>query len=495
MAFPFYYLLPKRSRNIHPLKFSSPPRRARIASLRARPRIPRHSPCATPTDVSMPKSSRTEKQPQATRPARLSARQHRVYPDDISRNALEIIDRLEGAGYQAYLVGGCVRDLLAGGHPKDFDIATNATPEEVKSLFRRAHIIGRRFRIVHVRSGREVTEVTTFRAHHGSAGEGEAASSEHGMLLRDNVYGDVESDALRRDFTMNALYYSPSRGEITDFTTGVADIEAGLVRMIGDPVTRYQEDPVRMLRAVRLAGKLDFDVEPATAEPIRELGHLLANVPPARLFDEAMKLLMSGHAARVYPRLRHYGLFDWLFPETGELLESDPVADALIQRAATNTDQRIHSNKRVTPAFIFAVILWPAVVARQQQLESEGLPPVPALQQAAQWVISREVQRVAIPKRFTIPIREIWELQLRLPRRSGQQAFRLVQHPRFRAAYDFLLLREEAGEDHGGLGDWWTRFQQVDEAERKAMVSQIQGPGGKRSRNRKPRKKKTDGTP
>lgn len=447
---------------------------------------------APPTDVFMPKSSRTGNQTQspAAQPARLSARQHSVMPDDISRNALEIVDRLERAGYQAYLVGGCVRDLLVGGHPKDFDIATNATPEEVKGLFRRAHIIGRRFRIVHVRSGREVTEVTTFRAHHSAASGAEAASSEEGMLLRDNVYGDIESDALRRDFTMNALYYSPSRGEITDFTSGVADVEAGLVRMIGDPVTRYQEDPVRMLRAVRLASKLDFEIEAATAEPIYELGQLLVNVPPARLFDEAMKLFMSGHASRVYAQLRRYELFQWLFPETGALLDGDPVADALIQQAARNTDERIRNDRRVTPAFIFAVILWPSVVARQEQLQKDGLPPVPALQQAAQWVISRQVQRVAIPKRFTIPIREIWELQPRLPRRSGNQAFRLLEHPRFRAAYDFLLLREQAGEDHDGLGEWWTRFQQVDEAERKNMVSEIQGRGGKRPRKRKPRKRK-----
>lgn len=425
--------------------------------------------------------------------ARLSARDHAVASEDISSSALQIVERLDEAGFQAYLVGGCVRDLLVGGRPKDFDIATSATPEEVRALFRRAHIIGRRFRIVHVRTGREVTEVTTFRAHHGTGSELDSASSEHGMLLRDNVYGDIQSDALRRDFTMNALYYAPSRDEIVDFTTGMADIEAKQVRMIGDPVTRYQEDPVRMLRAVRLAAKLNFEIEANTAKAIGELGHLLANVPPARLFDECLKLFMSGHASSVYTELRRYQLFSCLFPETGSLLENSAFADALIRQAAINTDHRIHNDKRVTPAFIFAVILWPAVAVHQQQLRKQGLPPLPALQQAGQAVIARQVQRVAIPKRFTIPIREIWELQLRLPRRSGSQAFRLLAHPRFRAAYDFLLLREQAGQDQGGLGEWWTQFQEADEEQRAAMVNEIQGPGRKRSRKRRPGKTKGQG--
>ncbi|MGQ9425776.1 polynucleotide adenylyltransferase PcnB [Gilvimarinus sp. F26214L] len=439
-----------------------------------------------------PSPGKDPHQPVATA-VRLKARNYGITPDQISPSAVEIVERLEQAGFQAYLVGGCVRDLLVGGHPKDFDIATSATPEEVRALFRRAHIIGRRFRIVHVRSGREITEVTTFRAHHENGSGDESASSEHGMLLRDNVYGDIQSDALRRDFTMNALYYSPTQGEIIDFTTGMADVAARQVKMIGDPVTRYQEDPVRMLRAVRLASKLGFEIEDQTAQGILELGHLLANVPPARLFDEALKLLMSGHAEAVYPELRRFGLFERLFPETGEVLAHDSQVDELIRQAAHNTDERIRNGRRVTPAFLFAVILWPAVVTRQQQLHGDGVPPMPALQQAAQWVISRQVQRVAIPKRFTIPIREIWEMQPRLPRRSGQQAFRLLSHPRFRAAYDFLLLREQAGEDHQGLGQWWTTFQEVDEPQRNAMVAELHGGGRKRPRKRSPRKRKPDG--
>lgn len=438
----------------------------------------------------MPKPSKSSKDGQRPRALRVRARDYSIFPDQISNAALEVVDRLEQAGYQAYLVGGCVRDLLVGGQPKDFDIATNATPEQVKGLFRRAHIVGRRFRIVHVRTGREITEVTTFRAHHQEGAKGEAAASEEGMLLRDNVYGDIESDALRRDFTMNALYYSPSQGEITDYSTGMADIQARQIRMIGDPATRYQEDPVRMLRAVRLAAKLQFEIEEDTASAIYDHAHLLANVAPARLFDEMVKLLMNGHAAAVYPQLKEFGLFECLFPATAELLEHDPIADRLIHQATINTDTRIHNNMRVTPAFIFAVILWPAVVARQAQLMADGVPAMPALQQASQWVIHRQVQRIAIPRRFTIPIREIWELQPRLPRRSGSQAFRVLGHPRFRAAYDFLLLREQAGEDHQGLGDWWTRFQEVGEAERKAMVAALQGDGRKRAGKRSPRRRK-----
>lgn len=434
----------------------------------------------------MPKPSKSSQRPQALR---VNARDYSIYPDQISLAALEVVERLERAGFQAYLVGGCVRDLLVGGHPKDFDIATNATPEEVKAQFRRAHIVGRRFRIVHVRAGREITEVTTFRAHHQEGSKGEAAASDEGMLIRDNVYGDIESDALRRDFTMNALYYSPSRGEITDYSSGMADIQARQIRMIGDPATRYQEDPVRMLRAVRLAAKLEFTIEEQTASAIYDHAHLLVNVAPARLFDEMVKLLMSGHATAVYPQLKEYGLFGHLFPATEELLSHDPIADPLITQATINTDARIHNNLRVTPAFIFAVILWPAVVARQARLMADGVPPMPALQQASQWVLHRQVQRIAIPRRFTIPIREIWELQPRLPRRSGQQAFRILGHPRFRAAYDFLLLREQAGEDHQGLGEWWTRFQEVDEAGRQSMLAELSD-GRKRSGKRSPRRRK-----
>lgn len=421
----------------------------------------------------------------------LSINEHPIDHADISRGALNVIDILEGANYQAYLVGGGVRDLLVGGNPKDFDIATDATPEQVKKLFRNARIIGKRFRIVHVRMGREIIEVTTFRAHHDSGDKKQAASSEKGMLIRDNVYGDIYSDALRRDFTMNALYYSASREEITDFTQGAADIEQKLVRMIGDPDTRYKEDPVRTLRAVRLAAKLHFTIEEKTAEGIFQHGHLLANIPPARLFDECLKLFMGGYAATTYQALREYGLFQHLFPATEACFQHDETfSHALISQGAINTDNRIHRNQRVTPAFIFAVILWPAVKDQFALITSNGVPAIPAMHQASQWVLSRQAQRVSIPKRFSLTIRDIWELQIRLPKRHGNQAYRVFSQQKFRAAYDFLLLREEAGEDCDGLGQWWTEFQDVDDEQKQQMIDKLSGPKRKPKKNRRPRRKK-----
>ncbi|WP_460234662.1 polynucleotide adenylyltransferase PcnB [Aurantivibrio plasticivorans] len=426
-----------------------------------------------------------------------TAATHHMHLDDISRGALRVISELEKAGYEAYIVGGGVRDLLLDGHPKDFDIATDATPEQTKKVFRNARIVGKRFRIVHVRMGREVLEVTTFRGSHNATDSRHAATNQQGRLVRDNVYGDLKSDALRRDFTMNALYYSPNREEVTDFTDGLADVDAHLVRMIGDPATRYQEDPVRMLRAARLAAKLDFDIETKTAAPITELAHLLADIPPARLFDESLKLLMGGYAEACYQELRHRHLFEQLFPATQEVLDTDAPgqADKLITLAAANTDRRIRNDQRVTPAFIFAVILWPVVQRQTQQLIDDGLSPIPAIHQAAQWVLSRQCQRVAIPKRFTMTIRDIWELQFRLRRRNGLQAFRAIEHPKFRAAYDFLLLREESGESLDGLGVWWTTFQSAEEAERKEMVSKLSGSkGGAKNRSRRRPKKKSPPT-
>ncbi|MGH1470902.1 MAG: polynucleotide adenylyltransferase PcnB [Cellvibrionaceae bacterium] len=421
----------------------------------------------------------------------LKANEHPIDHQDISRGALNVIDILEKGGHEAYLVGGGVRDLLVGGNPKDFDIATNATPEQVKKLFRNARIIGKRFRIVHVRMGREIIEVTTFRAHHEEGNNKQAASSEKGMLIRDNVYGDIHSDALRRDFTMNALYYSPSQEAITDFTNGVDDIEQKLVRMIGDPDTRYKEDPVRTLRAVRLAAKLNFDIEKETAEGIRNNGHLLANIPPARLFDESLKLFMGGYASATYQELRQYALFQFLFPATEECFtHNEEFVHSLIHQAAINTDKRIENNQRVTPAFIFAVILWPAVEDQFKLITSNGVPAIPAMHQAAQWVLSRQVQRIAIPKRFTLTIRDIWELQIRLPKRHGNQAYRTLSHPKFRAAYDFLLLREQAGQNFDGLGHWWTEFQEANEELQQTMISQIEDSTHRPKKRRRPRRKK-----
>ena len=429
-------------------------------------------------------------QPQTEHPVEtLTSSDHPIATTDISRGSSQVVEILQDAGFEAYLVGGCVRDLLLNLHPKDFDVATSATPEQVKKLFRNARIIGRRFRIVHVRLNREITEVTTFRGQHRE----QAVNQEDGRVLSDNVYGDLYTDAMRRDFTMNALYYDPAKEEIKDFCGGVTDIEARQVRMIGDPTTRYQEDPVRLLRAVRLAAKLNFEIEPATAEPIDKLGQLLVNVPAARLFDESLKLLMSGYAEVTWQRLNDQHLIQYLFPATQHVLElgTDRYSpEQLIQQACRNTDHRIHTQQRVTPAFIFAVILWPAVAAEQAALIEEGQPPPAAMHQAIHLVISEQIQHIAIPRRFTNTMREIWELQLRLPKRYGSQAFRLMQHPRFRAAYDFLLLREEAGEALEGLGQWWTDFQAAEEADRKTMVSALSNNRPNSTRNKKGRSRR-----
>jgi poly(A) polymerase len=389
--------------------------------------------------------------------------QHCVSRKDISNSALKVMARLRDHDHQAYLVGGAVRDLLLGGHPKDFDIATDATPEEVHALSRNSRIIGRRFRIVHVRFGREIIEVTTFRGHHDSE-SGESASSarrsERGLLLRDNVFGTLEEDAVRRDLTVNALYYDSGSFEVFDQVGGLDDLEARQVRVIGDPAERYREDPVRMLRTLRFAAKLDFKVEKNSGTPIARLASLLDDIPPARLFDEFGKLFLSGYALATLRLLREYRSFEHLFPDSARLADKDPFYSRLLEAAMGNTDQRIRQEKPVTPAFILAAILWPAVCERRQQLENQGEKPVPAMHSAGQEVVAQACQRIAIPRRFSMPMREIWEMQLRLPRTEGKRALELMSKRRFRAAYDFLLLREQAGEDCKGLGKIWTELQE-----------------------------------
>ena len=427
---------------------------------------------------------------------------HSISRRDISQGALKIMRRLNDAGHEGYLVGGGVRDLLLGGAPKDFDIATDATPEQVKHLFRGSRIIGRRFRIVHVRMGREIIEVTTFRAHHDSVDQNssthkrQASRSDQGMLLRDNVYGDLKSDAARRDFTINALYYTIDGFAIHDYAGGVKDIERRVIRMIGDPATRYQEDPVRMLRAVRFAAKLGFAIEPETAKPIPELAEMLGHVPAARLFEEVLKLFMAGSATATFHQLRDFGLLAYLFPGTDACLrDGDLLGQRLIEQAMLNTDKRIRNKLRVTPAFIYAALLWPVVVKIQAKLEARGMSAQDAAQQAAQEAVSQQLQHTSLPKRFLIPMREIWDLQARLPRRQGKRAERLLEHPRFRAAYDFVLLREEAGEDLDSLGNWWTRYQDGDDDQRRELVAGLERndkPGGGKPRRRRRRKKPAD---
>ncbi|MFC3606266.1 polynucleotide adenylyltransferase PcnB [Stutzerimonas tarimensis] len=424
-------------------------------------------------------------------PETLTARQHSLRRQDISRNAVSVVERLQQAGYEAYVVGGCVRDLLLEIEPKDYDVATSATPEQVRAVFRNARVIGRRFKLVHVHFGREIIEVATFRAEHPVDDEDDhlASRNESGRLLRDNIYGTLDDDAQRRDFTINALYYDPSSERIVDHTHGMQDIRNRLIRLIGDPEQRYQEDPVRMLRAVRFAAKLDFDVERHSAEPIRELAPLLEGIPAARLFDETLKLFLGGNAEHTYDLLRHYDLFAPLFPATAEALEDNPeYTDRLIRQAMINTDLRIEQGKPVTPAFLYAALLWPALPARVQELQDSGMPPIPAMQEAAHDILWEQCQRTALPKRFSIPMREIWDMQERLPRRQGRRADQLMENPRFRAGYDFLLLRESAGEQTGGLGDWWTRYQEVNESTRRTMIRELSGDKGAAGAPRKRRR-------
>lgn len=385
---------------------------------------------------------------------------HAVSRKDISASALKVLYRLNEAGYDAFLVGGGVRDLLLGLHPKDFDVATNATPEQVKSVFRNCRIIGRRFRLAHVHFGPEIIEVATFRSSHDKAEEDHAAqTSNEGLILRDNVWGTLEEDALRRDFTVNALYYSVKDFGVYDYAGGMQDIQSRTLRMIGDPETRFREDPVRMLRAARFAAKLDFDVAEQTARPIRHLGQLLQHVPAARLFDEVLKLFMAGKGVATLDWLIRFDLLQYLVPAAAHGIRENPVANTLIRKALESTDLRVQQDKPVTPAFLFAALLWPEVSRRTLGLQQEhGLPPLQALHAAAHDTLEQQMRHTAVPKRFSLPVREIWDMQMRLTRRNPRRAGELVSHPRFRAAYDFLLLREAAGEDTGGMGHWWSQF-------------------------------------
>ncbi|MCB1649292.1 MAG: polynucleotide adenylyltransferase PcnB [Gammaproteobacteria bacterium] len=429
--------------------------------------------------------------------------EHCISRRHISPNALKVLYRLGDAGYHAFLVGGGVRDLLLGDTPKDFDISTNATPEQIKQLFRNAMIIGRRFKIVHLRFGREIIEVTTFRAHHEAQNEFhdntsnrsikglDSAHSSTGMILRDNVYGDINDDALRRDFTANALYYTVDGFRILDFAGGLDDIDRRLLRMIGDPATRYREDPVRLLRAIRFAAKLGFDIEKNTRAPMNELAPLLESISSARLFDETLKLLTGGQAEKTLDLLRQFRVGDILFPATmAATRDPDSPQARLLTLAMRNTDRRLEEGKTVTPAFLYAALLWPALQQALGRHEGVRSPGISEQQEMANRVILDQLRVTAIPKRFSIATREIWELQLRLQTRTRRAVESVFSHPRFRAAYDFLLLREEAGEDLQGLGQWWTDFQNGDKNQQEQMLANLgKGPGGKRRRRRKPRQK------
>jgi poly(A) polymerase len=423
-----------------------------------------------------------------TQPRIIPRSEHAISRANISSNALKVLYRLKGAGYDAFLVGGGVRDMLLGREPKDFDIATNARPEEVKKLFRNCMLIGRRFRLAHVRFENEIIEVATFRAQGDGASDDEART-ENGRILRDNVYGTLEEDAWRRDFTVNALYYNIQDFSVVDYVGGMVDLQSGMLRLIGDPRQRYHEDPVRMLRAVRFAAKLGFRIHPDSEAPIFELAHLLEDIPSARLFDEILKLFLGGCAVQSFELLRHYGLFAYLFPQTEACLaqEREGFPLTLLIRALQNTDARIAEGKPVTPAFLYAALLWEPLRQAMAGQEAEAMGEIQALQQAAYAVEGQQLARTALPKRFGVPMREIWTLQIRLRRTTGLRPLRLVEHPRFRAAYDFMLLRRDAGEDIGELCQWWTEIQGLDDNER---LKQVRGGGGGKGKKRRTRRSK-----
>lgn len=367
---------------------------------------------------------------------------HGISRKDISPNALRVLYRLREGGFASYLVGGAVRDLLIGGHPKDFDVATDATPEQVKALFRNCRLIGRRFRLAHVIYGREIIEVATFRANEDD-GSGDRETVSEGRLSRDNVYGTVEDDAVRRDFTANALYYAIEDFSVRDYVGGFEDVQARVLKLIGDPEARYREDPVRMLRAVRLASKLDFSIDPAAAEPLARLATLLSGAAPARLFDECLKMFMAGHAEKSFLSLERHGLLPALFPETAKALETNRsgALRATVIQALRSTDQRVAEDRPVTPAFLFAALLWPAYCRELAVLQKNGVDPLVAQQRAADRVTLHQAERIALPRRFSLPMQEIWLLQPRFTQRLRKRVFRLLAHPRFRAAFDFLEMR------------------------------------------------------
>ena len=386
--------------------------------------------------------------------------EHGVSRSEISENALKVLYRLKNAGYQAYLVGGGVRDILLGLKPKDFDVATDAHPEQIRELFRNCRLIGRRFRLAHVHFGREIIEVSTFRASHNDAVDGEG-HEEDGRIIRDNVYGKLDDDVWRRDFTVNALYYNIEDYSIVDYVGGLEDIKNRQLRLIGIPEDRYQEDPVRMLRAIRFAIKLGFSIHPVSEQPIRKLAPLLEEIPEARLFEEFLKLFMSGQSEKAYQQLREYGLFAMLFPQTEKFLNrDDEFIHKLLLSAFRNTDTRLAEDKPVTPAFLLAALLWVPVRDLANDHEGNGLSEMDAIHLASDAVISHQISSTSMPRRFTHMARDMWALQVRLKNIRGKRPLKLLAHQRFRAAYDFLLLRAEAGEDVQELASWWTTFQE-----------------------------------
>jgi poly(A) polymerase len=416
-----------------------------------------------------------------TKPVIYGRDQHNVRREDISRCARRTCEELQRAGYLAFVVGGAVRDLLLGRKPKDFDIATSATPEEVRGVFRRSRIIGRRFQIVHVLCGPEMVEVSTFRAHFAREAD-EDNKDEHGRMLSDNVFGTQAEDAMRRDFTVNALFYDPVKEEVWDYVHGMKDLKARKLVMIGDAATRYREDPVRMLRAARLGAKLGLAIDAKTREPIAGLRHLIENVPQARLFEEILKLLLSGNAVECVRVLRELELHHGLLPLLDIALD-DAEAGPFAMAALRATDERLAEDKPVSPAFLLAALLWGQVERNFTKFEAKGQPSVPALHSAMHEALDVQRDSLAIPRRFDATMKELWLMQPRFLQRGGNRPYRLLEHPRFRAAYDFFALRAASGNAPQEAARWWERFQDANADERTHMlVSDEAGPKKKRRR-------------
>jgi poly(A) polymerase len=421
------------------------------------------------------------------RPVVYPKAKHAIEPQHISKCARRTCEELQRAGFVAFVVGGAVRDLLLGMRPKDFDIATNATPEEVRGTFRRSRIIGRRFQIVHVLCGADMVEVSTFRAHFTREPDAEN-TDEHGRIMSDNVFGTQAEDAMRRDFTVNALFYDPVNEEVWDYVHGLKDIKAKKLVMIGDPATRYREDPVRMLRAARLAAKLGLEIDARTKEPIHGMRHLLENVPQARLFEEILKLLLSGNAVECVRVLRELELHHGLLPLLDTALE-DPEAGPFAMAALRATDERLAADKPVSPAFLLAALLWGQVEKNLKKFESRGQPTIPALHEAMHEALDMQRETLAIPRRFDATMKELWLMQPRFLQRGGHRPFRLLEHPRFRAAYDFFALRAASANAPQEVARWWEKFQAVSADEREEMLlSDEAGPKKKRRRRRGKRK-------
>lgn len=414
-------------------------------------------------------------------PRRVPRSDHGVSRTRLTPATLKVCDALRDAGFAAYVVGGAVRDLLLGITPKDFDVATDARPEQIKPLFRRAFIIGRRFRLVHVMLGQETIEVSTFRAADAASAE----KDQHGRVLRDNVFGSIEEDAKRRDFTVNALYYDPATEEVIDFHGGLGDLKKRLMRVIGDPETRYREDPVRMLRAVRLAAKLGLAIEADTRAPIRGLAPLIDTVPAARVFDEMLKLLLSGHASACLRQLRAEGLHKGVLPLLDVILDQ-PLGERFVTLALAQTDERVRAERSVSPAFLFAALLWHEVLAEWKARLARDEPPIPALEQAMDTVLDAQCEKLAITRKLTATMREVWAMQPRFEQRSGPRPYRLLAAERFRMSYDFLALRAASGEVPEELEAWWRSFQAADHETRSEMLlAESTGPKKRRRRRRK----------